>query len=139
MSARALLRDLRDQGVEVEAAGDRLRVRGPADVVTPAMQDTLRKLKPDLLAALQREEVERLLDLAPVDSSTGLPDLPANEPATVRQVERLRELAAHPAFGSRRSKVREIVEEAVEDGLSQLGAYGLLSELGRRIDQRRTT
>lgn len=138
MSARALLRDLRDQGVEVEAAGDRLRVRGPADVVTQAMQATLRELKPDLMAALQREQVERLLDLAPVDPETGLPDLPADEPATARQVERLRELAAHPAFGSKREKVVEIVEEAVDKGLSQLGAFGLLGELGRRIDERGT-
>lgn len=137
MSDRALLHELWDRGVEVEADGDTVRVRGPRDVLTPAMRETLRASKPDLLSALRREEIERLLDLVPIDPETGLPDLPTDEPATDRQVRRLRELAAHAAFEEHREAVREIVEEAVEGGLSQLGAWGLIGELGRRIDERR--
>lgn len=137
MSGRALLRELRDRGLEVKTDGDTVRVRGPRDVLTPAMQETLRESKVDLVAALRREAVERVLDLVPVDPKTGLPDLPRDEPATARQVRRLRQLAAHPVWGEDRATVEEWVEEVLEDGISQFTAYGLIGELGRRIDDRR--
>lgn len=135
-TARDLLRYLRSEGYSLQADGDTLLV-SPVSRMEPDLKARVREAKPKLLAELRREQVERLLDLAPVDSETGLPDLPADEPATARQVERLRELATHAAFGSKGPRVIEIVEEAVEGGLSQLGAYGLLGELGRRIERRR--
>lgn len=136
--ARALLRRLRERGIEVEADGKTLRLRGPREAVRKqALQEAARNAKPELLAALRRERVERLLDLVPVDPETGLPALPADEPATERQVERLRELADDPAFGEHRSRVREIVEAALQKDISQLGAYGLIGDLGRRISERR--
>lgn len=97
----------------------------------------VRAAKPDLLAALRRERIERLLDLVPVNPWTGLPNLPPDEPATDRQAERLRELAADPAFEEHRERVREIVETALDRGLSQIGAWGLIGDLGRRIARRR--
>lgn len=135
MTPEELLRDLREAGLEVEADGDVLRVRGPRSTVEAA-RSRLTFRKPEILAALRREEIERLLDLAPVDPATGLPDLPADEPATTRQVRRLRELAADPALAPHRERVREIVEDALERGLSQLAAWGLLGKLGRRISKR---
>lgn len=137
--ARGLLRKLRKRGVEVEADGDALRLRGPRERLQgeEGLLEEARDAKPALLRALRRERVERLLDLVPVDPRTGLPALPPDEPATERQRERLRELAEDPAFGEHRERVREVVERALDRGLSQLGAYGLLGELGRRIADRR--
>jgi|SRR4051812_28597776 hypothetical protein len=51
-SARARLRQLRDAGFEVEAAGGYLRIR-PADRVTPALRAELEQHKPALLVLLE--------------------------------------------------------------------------------------
>jgi hypothetical protein len=53
MDAATLLRVLHARGVEVVAAGDRIRF-GPADLVTPDQRDDLRRLKPTLLPLLER-------------------------------------------------------------------------------------
>ena len=56
-SARApgLLQQLRDQGFELAAAGDRLRIR-PADRVTPELRAALAQRKDELLVLLAPSE-----------------------------------------------------------------------------------
>lgn len=54
MSARALLAELRDRGVELVVAGDRMRYR-PTNLVTPDLLDRLRANKPTLLKLLEWE------------------------------------------------------------------------------------
>jgi len=130
-----LLRYLREEGFRVRSDGEKLLL-SPASELGADLRSRVEGAKPDLLSALRREQVEHLLDLVPVDPETGLPDLPVDEPATARQVERLRELADHPAFGEHRPDVRRIVEKALGNGLSQLGAYALICDLGRRIADR---
>lgn len=77
------------------------------------------------------------LDLAPVDPETGRLPLSLEAAPSDRQVKRLRELAGDPAFGDSREEVAEVVEEALEDGLSEAGALGLILELGGRVWERR--
>ena len=61
MSAAAvLIQDLRTRGVELCADGDRLRFR-PASAVTPDLRERLAALKPDILAALERDRLRREL------------------------------------------------------------------------------
>lgn len=135
-TGRDLLQHLRGEGFTVRADGEKLLI-SPASRLDADLRDRVRDAKPELQAALRREQVERLLDLAPVDPEMGRPGLPADEPATASQVERLRELASHDAFAEKRPRVREIVEEAVEGSLSQRAAYELIGELGRRIQRRK--
>jgi hypothetical protein len=52
VSALALLTDLRRRGVEIEAAGDRLRWRAPRGTVTAEVLEALRKAKPEILSIL---------------------------------------------------------------------------------------
>jgi hypothetical protein len=52
MTARALLRELSDAGIEVRRDGNHLRVRAPKGTLTPTLLDRLRQEKPLLLAAL---------------------------------------------------------------------------------------
>jgi hypothetical protein len=58
MSARALLAELRDKGVEIAVAGDRLQYR-PMNAVTPDLLDRLRANKPTLLKLLEWEGRKR--------------------------------------------------------------------------------
>ena len=51
-AARALLHALRDAGVSLGVAGDRLRWTGPAGAMTPALLGELRERKAELLALL---------------------------------------------------------------------------------------
>lgn len=51
MDAATLLHTLREHGVEVVAAGDRIRF-APADLVTPDLRDSLKRLKPEVLRLL---------------------------------------------------------------------------------------
>lgn len=88
-------------------------------------------------APSQQERAREALDLAPVDPDTGRLPLSVEKPPSDRQVSRLRELAEDPAFGDKREEVAEVVEEALEDGLSEAGALGLILELGGRIWERR--
>lgn len=51
MTVETMIDDLLGKGVTLECCGDKLRVRGPALVVS-AMEDDLRIRKPEILAAL---------------------------------------------------------------------------------------
>lgn len=130
-----LLDRVRAAGFEVEADGEAVRV-SPAAELTREQREALRGRRDQVRAELLREAAVRELDLVPVDAATGLPELSAEEPATERQAERLRELARDPALAPHRERVREIVETALGDGLSEIGAWGLIGELGDRIARR---
>jgi hypothetical protein len=54
MTASALLDELARRGVRVRVVGDRLRL-GPAKALGPELLAEARRLKPELVAALQRE------------------------------------------------------------------------------------
>ncbi len=56
MTALDLLADLRARGVHLDVAGDQLRCRADAGVLTPALAVTIKTHKPALLAQLQEEE-----------------------------------------------------------------------------------
>lgn len=133
--APRLLDRIRAAGFEVEADGEALRVSPAADL-TREQREALREHRDQLRAKLIREAAVRELDLVPVDAATGLPELSAEEPATERQAERLRELARDPALAPHRERVREIMETALGDGLSELGAWGLIGYLGGRAARR---
>ncbi len=55
MNAPALLAELRCEGIEVEARGDRLVIRGPREAMTGALRARVLGHKPELLALLRRE------------------------------------------------------------------------------------
>ena len=55
MNARELLEDLRAQGVNLEADGERLLVDAPAGAITDEIKVTLAELKPKLLKLLTWE------------------------------------------------------------------------------------
>jgi len=52
-SAERLLRDLRDRDVRLWREADRLCYRAPSGILTPALLDRIRSMKPDLLALLK--------------------------------------------------------------------------------------
>jgi TubC N-terminal docking domain len=76
MSAPGLLAELRARGFVLAAAGDRLRIDAPADVLTPELRDRLAADKPRLLAELASEaawaEVERIADAGNRKASAAL-------------------------------------------------------------------
>lgn len=55
MSARALLEDLREQDIRLEADGLTLRVDAPAEIDTEELRATLREHKRALIRHLERE------------------------------------------------------------------------------------
>jgi hypothetical protein len=57
MSATAILADLAQRGVHLHPDGDRLHVDAPRGVLTPALLETLRAHKPELLAELESRAV----------------------------------------------------------------------------------
>lgn len=56
-----LLETLRDQGIDLIPEGDVLRLRGPASKITDEVRQLIAAHKTDLLAALQREAIQRPL------------------------------------------------------------------------------
>jgi hypothetical protein len=87
--AQELLDTLQAQGVQVEANGDRLRLRGRQSVLTPALQEELRAHKTEVLALLDESASTQLAQLAqPVQAS-----LPLEQ---VEQVEQVAEAKTCP-------------------------------------------
>lgn len=76
MTARDLLRDLQSRGVKLEAEGDRLRWRAPAEVMTPAVLETLRQRKAEILEILTEPRPTPYLDrgdlIIPFDADSSL-------------------------------------------------------------------
>lgn len=72
MSAAHILENLTRRGARVWAEGDRIRCRGPKEVVTPEVVAELREHKADLLHALAGDDVsgEHPLDCPHMDCST---------------------------------------------------------------------
>lgn len=61
MSAEVLLSELERLGVRLEINGDRLKVEAPAHVWTPELRAKVVAAKADLLAALRRRAVYRIV------------------------------------------------------------------------------
>ena len=59
MSARELLLQLREKGVEVKANGDRLVIDAPRGAITPDLRDALSANKAELLQILTAPPIER--------------------------------------------------------------------------------
>jgi len=55
-----LVEELRSQGIDLEANGDRLKIRGPVDRLTPELRSTLAEKKGAVLALLRSERVRIL-------------------------------------------------------------------------------
>src|SRR5215210_2779972 len=70
MSARELLVQLREKGVEVKANGDRLVIDAPRGAITPDLRDALSANKAEILRILTAPPIER--------------NLPKPEPALVQ-------------------------------------------------------
>lgn len=64
LNLAALLDDLTQRGVDLTPLGERLRYRGPADVLTPEVLAELRAHKPVVLAALNARIAQRWGDAA---------------------------------------------------------------------------
>jgi hypothetical protein len=54
MNPRAALRELSARGIRVRVTGDRLRLRGPEDVLTAELTESLRRHKTEILEAARR-------------------------------------------------------------------------------------
>lgn len=130
-----LLTHLREKGVEVTPEDGQLRVRGPQGVLTDELTAALRDHRDELRMFLRAEDA---LDLRPAKPGSIYPDLSRTDPATVEQVRRLRDLANDPAWGDDRPTVQRVVGEAIRDGLTEAGAYGLIREVGARLQGRKS-
>lgn len=133
MTCADLLRDLRSRGFEVTAENGRLMVR-PGSRLTDEDRDQIGGAAGELRTVLRAEDA---LDLRPSKPGTIYPNLSRTDPATVEQVHRLRDLANDPAWGEDRRTVQEVVGEAIRDGLTEAGAYGLIREVGARLQTRK--
>ncbi|MBI2501924.1 MAG: hypothetical protein HYW07_01660 [Candidatus Latescibacteria bacterium] len=51
-----LVEELQEQGITLEAVGDRLKFRGPAHLLTPALRQRLATHKVEVLAHLRRQQ-----------------------------------------------------------------------------------
>lgn len=61
MRPSVLAAELRDQGLELYPAGDRIRLRGPEELLTAEVQERIRENKPALLRYLRMQrECDRL-------------------------------------------------------------------------------
>lgn len=92
MTARELLLQLREKGVDVKANGDRLVIDAPKGTITPDVRDALTKNKAELLKILTAPPIEKAVPKpAPVPVET--PAAPV-EPAPVSQKQLARVTAA---------------------------------------------
>jgi hypothetical protein len=66
MSVGALIEDLNQRDIRLEAEGDKLLVDAPVGVVTDELKMSLARLKPRLLEFLRREQAE--VDLEPEEA-----------------------------------------------------------------------
>ncbi len=64
MSAAALLDGLHRRGVRLRVDGDRLRWRAPVGVMTDADLSALRHSKPEVLAIIREEQIDRIEERA---------------------------------------------------------------------------
>ena len=55
MTATDLIQDLRRRGLRLRPNGDKLRLEGPARLLTPDLRERLTHAKMEILAALKRE------------------------------------------------------------------------------------
>ena len=86
MSARELLVQLREKGVEVKANGDRLVIDAPRGAITPDLRDALSANKAELLQILTAPPIERTAPKpAPV-----LIQAPVAAPGTCQQYSAMR-------------------------------------------------
>src|SRR5688572_16777740 len=114
MSARELLLQLREKGVDVKANGDRLVIDAPRGAITPDLRDALTANKAELLQILNAPPIERA---APKPQQAPFRERGASpEPAAI-QPERAassRPLEPQPTSPEASSVVEEIKQLEVE-------------------------
>ncbi len=76
MNVPALLRELRELGIELRAKGDQLVVEGKKSALTAAIQERLRMAKPELMAFLGRIRSDDTLSFPPVETVSRRQRLP---------------------------------------------------------------
>lgn len=64
MSAAKLITELQSRGVEITAAGDRLKIKAPKGTITPELRARLVADKTEILYALQMPARWRLMEIA---------------------------------------------------------------------------
>jgi hypothetical protein len=112
MSARELLLQLREKGVDVKANGDRLVIDAPRGAITPDLRDALSANKAELLQILNAPPIERAAPKpAPVAAQEPLAP-PA--PAAVKREASLRSWEPEPMSPEASSVVEEIKQLEVE-------------------------
>jgi hypothetical protein len=129
-----LLDSLQERGITLEAEGDRLRLRGPADLLTPELRQKLAVHKTEILAHLRRQQsVEALESRIRFARSEGALEAAlervqgafAAGRLTAEETERLATLAAQEAGC--------LPEEAEEERLGDLLARRPMVRLRSRL------
>jgi len=110
MSARELLVQLREKGVDVKANGDRLVIDAPRGAITPDLREALTANKAELLQILNAPPMERAAPRpAAVQQSVA-----SREPATVQREDSSRSWQPEPISPEASSVVEEINQLEVE-------------------------
>ncbi|HEX6292022.1 MAG TPA: condensation domain-containing protein, partial [Herpetosiphonaceae bacterium] len=73
MTTAEFLALLQDQGITLRVEGDRLRYRGPKEVLTPEIHASIAARKAELIAALQSERTPRAAGPRPASRDRALP------------------------------------------------------------------
>src|SRR5687767_8738225 len=112
MSARELLVQLREKGVEVKANGDRLVIDAPRGAITPDLRDALSANKAELLQILTAPPIERTLT-RPEPPLVQAPMAPP-EPVAVERAAPLRTREPEAISPERSSVIEELNQLEVE-------------------------
>src|SRR5687768_13147006 len=116
MSARELLVQLREKGVDVKANGDRLVIDAPRGAITPDLRDALSANKAEILQILTAPPIERTAFKPPpatVQEPVASPE-PPHEPAAVQREALRRSSELQPISPELSSVVEETKQLEVE-------------------------
>lgn len=112
MSARELLVQLREKGVDVKANGDRLVIDAPRGAITPDLRDALSANKAELLQILTAPPIERTAPKP--DPAVAQEPVASTEPATVQREALLQSWEPQPISPEASSVIEEIKQLEVE-------------------------
>lgn len=128
-----LLDRLRPAGLTLEITGGKLCV-SPVTQLTTDQRTFLQEHGQLIQSELLREAAGSELELAPMNRTTGLPELSVWKTASRSQAARLQELAEAPELSD---AAPEVVVRALQNGLTEAGAYELIGRIGDRIARNR--